>query len=97
MKNPFRTFSEWKNRKWERVLARGRWITFLYCMLFGVGWSAYMITVMILLHYFKHNLNVEVLWDEAPIYMIGGFIMGFTVWTLNMYRSEALSKRKSKR
>jgi hypothetical protein len=83
MKDLWRTYKEWNDRRWARVSAKGAWFTFLYCMAMGLLWGIFMLATTSLLDlYFDGYFRIQSLRIKLPIYVIGSLIMGLVFWVI---------------
>ena len=87
MKNIWKTYKEWNNRRWARIRAKGAWHILLHSMLYGFMWGMYMIVVMSAVFYFLERFRVESWLTLILIYVAGGFIMGLFTWVVNVNES----------
>jgi hypothetical protein len=81
VKNPLRSYKEWRQRELERARVKGGFRLFWFYMSMGLVWSLFMVGAMTLLELFDEGgLDAGSFQRHATIYFVGGLVFGLVMW-----------------
>ncbi len=81
MKNPLRTFTDWRRRELERAREKGGLRLFWFYMTMGLAWGLVMVAFTAALDYYNGGaLRPGSLQDRWFVYFGGGLVFGLVMW-----------------
>lgn len=81
MKNPLRSYQNWRQQELERARAKGGFRLFWFYMSMGLLWSLFMVGAFTLIEYFDEGaLDARSFQRHAATYFVGGLFFGFIMW-----------------